>query len=98
MLTAELAVLVKLDTIRIVLLVLCCIVVALLAFAAYQCYFYSHLMHLPVNIRIFYLPQDGLMLAQPTNGHNNKTSSEVVLFYHKRYSLVKYFEKIIVNN
>ena len=48
--TAETAILVEFETIGIVLLVLCRVVISLLAFAANECYFHSHSVHLPVNI------------------------------------------------
>ena len=49
-LTAEPAILLEFKTVRIVLLVLCRVVISLLAFAANECYFHSHSVHLPVNL------------------------------------------------
>ena len=48
--TAETTVLVKFDTIGIVLLILCSVVISLFAFCANECDFHSHSVHLPVNI------------------------------------------------
>lgn len=38
-----------------------------------------------------------ISLVLPTNGHNNKTSSEVNRLYHIRYYFVKSFYKDFVN-
>ena len=99
MLAAEFAVLVQLDTVRIVLFVLSCVVVSLLALAANQCYFYSHNWHLPVNLKIFYLPQVRHYCAQSLQkmGITIKTSSEVSKLYHISYLFVKSFLAKFVN-
>ncbi len=50
--TAEPAKLLEFKTIRIILLVFCRVVISLLAFAANECYFHSHSVHLPVNLSV----------------------------------------------
>ena len=70
--TAETAILVKFDTIGIVLLILSSVVISLFAFCANECDFHSHSVHLPVNICV--LPPSKMELsAIPFFGHNKKT-------------------------
>ena len=81
--TAEPAILFQFKTVRIVFLVFCRVVISLLAFTANECYFHSHSVHLPVNLR-FYLPRRRIFLLShffesksnlSKNVHNKKNSS-----------------------
>ena len=84
-LTAEPAILLEFKTVRIVLLVLCRVVISLLAFAANECYFHSHSVHLPVNLSGL-PPSTGMIFGF---AHSLKMSTtknpptEVRLLYHK---------------
>ena len=70
--TAETTILIKFDTIGIVLLILCSVVISLFAFCANECDFHSHSVHLPVNICV--LPPSKMEpYVTQKFGHNKKT-------------------------
>ncbi len=93
MLAAETAILHKFDTIGIVLLIFCSVIVSLFAVAANECDFYSHLIkHLPVNMS--FLPPCAESFA--VKKHNKKTPPvQVTLLYQTKNDLSIVYYKFV---
>lgn len=98
-LTAEPAILLEFKTIRIILLILCRVVISLFAFAANECYFHSHSVHLPVNLSVL-PPSTWKIFARliRKNTHNKKTPpTEVNRLYHFYSALSSIFIVFTIN-
>ena len=99
---AETTELLKLKSVRIVLLVFFCVIISLLAFSANQCNFDSHSISAPPNrIRVLpvkYLPQCRSGVTCPRKMHTKKALRQRYVYFNTKNIFCQYlFENIFIN-